>query len=98
MFHFNRKFLGTGHLTPVNEERSVETVTSQGLCNVENQQEVPTTSSDTCTVAQSSREEENIIESMDNDATILRQRRVAFYNNWNNDSQGIVNQVEFICY
>lgn len=55
---------------------------------MDNQQEVPTTSTESCNVGQSSRGEENIIESMDNDATILRQRRVAFYNNWNNDSQG----------
>lgn len=63
---------------------------------MENQQVVPTTSSNTCEGEQVVREEDNIIDSMDNDATILRQRRVAFYNNWNNESQGSITKLSFI--
>lgn len=88
-------FLGTGHLTPVNEENRVENLSSSSSCSMENQQEVVSTNSDSCEVRSESREEENIIDSMDNDATIIRQRRVAFYNNWNNESQGIFTSIKF---
>lgn len=80
--------LGTGHLAPVNEENSVENVPSSNSCNVENNQETATVNSESCDVRSDSREEENIIESMDSDTSI--RQRVAFYNNWNNETQGIV--------
>lgn len=57
---------------------------------MEQQPESATASSDTCDIGHRSREEDNIIDSMDNDTTILRQRRVAFYNNWSNDNQGML--------
>lgn len=57
---------------------------------MENQQEVVEVSTSSCEAGQGLREEQNIIESMDNDASVLRQRRVAFYNNWNSENQGIL--------
>lgn len=86
--------LGTGHLAPVNEENSVENLPSSNSCNVENNQETATVNSESCDARSNSREEENIIESMDSDTTIIRQR-VAFYNNWNNETQGIVPYTQF---
>lgn len=80
-------------MAPVNEENPVENVSSSNTCNMENHQETVTANSDSCEVQPDSREEDNIIESMDNDATIIRQRRVAFYNNWNNESQGIITYI-----
>lgn len=77
------------------EENLVENLSSSNTCNMDNQQQTVTANSDTCEVPPDSREEDNIIESMDNDATIIRQRRVAFYNNWNNESQGIVRYIKF---
>lgn len=57
---------------------------------MEQQPESLTARSDNCEISHRSREEDTIIESMDNDTTILRQRRVAFYNNWNNENQGML--------
>lgn len=93
-FLLGMPFLGTGHLAPVNEESPVENLPSNS-CNVESNQETVIANSESCEVRSDSREEENIIESMDSDTSIIRQRRVAFYNNWNNESRGIVTYIKF---
>lgn len=88
--------LGTSNLEPVIDETPTESIISQNSCNMDNQQET-TIDSSSCQVGQGSREEQNIIESMDDDASVLRQRRVAFYNNWNNESQGICSLIYKKC-
>lgn len=65
--------------TPITELSPLSD-TSTELAHASNSTEIDATESE-------SREAQNIIETMDSDACVLRQRRLAFYGSWNSDNQ-----------